>query len=73
MTEGQRAGCVQTVVFAEHHPKNAAAAIYAAESILHRPGGEPELGKAGLLLKRAIAADPRQPDVYYQMEILDHQ
>ncbi|WP_348266118.1 hypothetical protein P8936_09310 [Edaphobacter paludis] len=31
------------------------------------------VGEAGLLLKRAIAADSRQPDAYYQMGILDQQ
>lgn len=72
ISEGQSTACSQLIAFAEHHPQNAYAALYAAENILHQPG-EPNLNHAERLLKNAITADPNLPDAYYQMGVLDQQ
>lgn len=70
ISEGQSAACIQLITFAIHHPKNAAAAVYAAENILHQPG-EQNLSSAKHLLSNAIASNPRLPTAYYQMGVLD--
>jgi tetratricopeptide (TPR) repeat protein len=73
MNEEESAACARMIAFAKRHPKNALAAVYAAESILHQPAGEQDMGSAESLLKGAIAADPALPEAYYQMGILDQQ
>lgn len=72
MDEEQSRACAQLIPFAEHHPKNAASAVYAAEEILHQPGRR-NLASAERLLRIAITSDPHLPEAYYQMGVLDQQ
>lgn len=66
-------GCDALENFAKRHPKNASASTYAAASILHRPSSQENLDLARTLLDRAIAADPKSYEAYYQIGILDQQ
>lgn len=65
--------CDTLVDFAQRHPSNAEADTYAAATILHRPGNGGDLSLAEQLLKRAIAADPKLADAYYQLGMLKQQ
>jgi tetratricopeptide (TPR) repeat protein len=66
-------GCSRLIDFAQKHTKNAPVATYAAASILHRPSDQQDLGLAQKLLEQAIAADPKFPESYYQLGVLDQQ
>ena len=66
-------GCSSLIAFAERHPANAEIAVYAASSILHRPGPEQNLGHAQQLLEQSIRANPRLPDAYYQLAVLQQE
>lgn len=66
-------GCDALEGFAQRHPQNAAASTYAAASILHRPSSSENLNLARTLLDRAIAADPKSSEAYYQKGIVDQQ
>jgi tetratricopeptide (TPR) repeat protein len=66
-------GCENLQRFAERHPQNAEAATYAAMALLHQPAEKRDNAKARSLLQQAIAADPRLPDAYYQLGVLDQE
>jgi tetratricopeptide (TPR) repeat protein len=66
-------GCSSLVDFAQRHTKNAPVATYAAASILHRPSDQQDLALANQLLQQAIAADPKFPESYYQLGVLEQQ
>jgi tetratricopeptide (TPR) repeat protein len=66
-------GCGSLISFAQKHPKNAAAATYAAASILQGPAEAANLQLAQTLLNLAIAADPNLPDAYFQLGLLEQQ
>jgi predicted Zn-dependent protease len=66
-------GCSSLIAFADKHPANAEIAVYAASSILHRPNTEQNLGHAQQLLEQSIRANPRLPDAYYQLAVLQQQ
>lgn len=66
-------GCGSIITFAEAHPSNAPASLYAAESLLHNPGNQGALGKAELLLRRATADDPTLAEAWYELGVLDQQ
>jgi tetratricopeptide (TPR) repeat protein len=66
-------GCSSLIDFAQRHTKNAPVATYAAASILHRPSDQQDLALAENLLQQAIAADPKFPESYYQLGVLEQQ
>lgn len=62
--------CSALLDYALAHPKDAKASVFAAEQILQdSPSGE-RVEQASGLLKSAISADPRSPDAYFQMGVL---
>jgi tetratricopeptide (TPR) repeat protein len=65
------AQCLGLAEFAHHHPENAQAATYAAVSLLHRPAAEQDQVEVKRLLDQAIAANPRLPEAWYQMAVLE--
>ncbi len=71
IAEDASAQCVGLDEFARHHPENAQAATYAAVSLLHRPAAEQDHAEVKRLLEQAIAADPRLPEAWYQMAVLE--
>jgi tetratricopeptide (TPR) repeat protein len=66
-------GCDSLQRFAEQHPQNAKAAIYAATALLHQPAEKRDNTKARALLQQAISADPKLADAYYQLGVLDQE
>jgi len=71
LSDTKDTGCDQLVEFARQHPQNAAAAAFAAASILHRPEQEQDLALAQRLLDQAIRADPKLAEAYFQLGVLD--
>ena len=71
LADGVDAGCDGMYDFAERHPGNAVTTTYAAVAILHEPKEKQDLRKAAGLLERAIAADPKYAEAYYQMGVLE--
>lgn len=71
--EGETADCTSLTAFAEGHPANAQAAIFAAISILHRPQTEQNLEQAERLLRQAIAHEPESAEARYQMGVLEQE
>lgn len=71
MNESQNAACSQLIVFAEHHPqtpppRSTRPKIFGTR-LAHRTC------PARALFTNAIAADPKMPDAYYQMGIIDQE
>jgi tetratricopeptide (TPR) repeat protein len=71
IAEDASAQCLGLAEFALHHPENAQAATYAAVSLLHRPAAEQDQAEVKRLLDQAIAANPRLPEAWYQMAVLE--
>jgi tetratricopeptide (TPR) repeat protein len=69
--EDASAQCMGLDAFAHHHPGNAQAATFAAVSLLHRPSAEQDKAEVKRLLDQAIAANPRLPEAYFQMAVLE--
>lgn len=67
------AACDDLQIFAEHHPRNAEAATYAAMALLHQPADKRDNSKAHALLERAVKADPKLADAWYQLGVLDQE
>jgi len=70
--------CDSLIAFAEKHPKNAQTDVSAAVSLLHQPSFEKgdqarQLDQARHLLEEAIASDPKLPEAYYQLGVLEQQ
>ena len=65
--------CDSLVAFADRHRGNAQIAVFAALSILHRPNSKDELAHAEQLLQQAIRADPRVPEAYYQLGVIQQE
>jgi len=66
-----RPRCSSLVAYAQSHPRDAQAAVYAATGILQGEPSEDQIRLAEKLLRSAIAADPGLPEAYYQLGILD--
>jgi len=71
IAEDASAQCLGLDEFAHHHPENAQAATYAAVSLLHRPAAEQDQAEVKRLLDQAVAANPRLPEAWYQMAVLE--
>ena len=66
-------GCETLVDFAEKHPGNASAETYAAAIVLHRSSEAKNLDLAQTLITRSIATDPKIPETYFQLGVLEQQ
>ncbi len=64
------AGCDTLQAFADAHPENAMASLYAASSILHQATDTRDTAKAELLLQHSLKADPRLADAWYELGVL---
>jgi tetratricopeptide (TPR) repeat protein len=65
--------CGELEQFADKHPRNARAAIYAATRILQQPVDAQDSAKAESLLHQAVAADPNLADAYFELGVLAQQ
>jgi len=66
--------CASLVAFAQKHPRNAQASVYAAITLLHQSGAEPQnLNTAQQLLLQAIQTDPTLAEAYYQLGVIQQQ
>lgn len=66
--------CASLVAFAQKHPRNAQASVYAAITLLHQSGAEPhDLNTAQQLLIQAIQTDPTLAEAYYQLGVVQQQ
>lgn len=66
-------GCETLVDFAVKHPGNASAETYGAAIVLHRTAEAKNLELARTLLEHAIAANPKLPEAYFQLGVLQQQ
>jgi len=64
------AGCDTLQAFAEAHPENAMASLYAASNILHQTTDTRDTARAESLLQNSLKADPRLADAWYEMGVL---
>lgn len=62
--------CGELVAYAEAHPSDAMAATYAASTLVQSRTSEAESQLARQLLDRAIKADPKLAEAYYQRGLL---
>jgi tetratricopeptide (TPR) repeat protein len=67
------ADCNSMIAFAEAHPSNAPASLYAAKSLLHNPVDPDATAKAEVLLHRATAINPKLAEAWYELGVLDQQ
>jgi tetratricopeptide (TPR) repeat protein len=65
-----RPECSSLIAYAQAHPRDARASVYAAANVLQGSPTDEQLQIAEKLLRNAIAASPRQPDARYQMGVL---
>lgn len=65
--------CGSLTAFADKHPANAQIAVYAAASILHTPKASGELDHVERLLQQAIRSDPKLPEAYYQLGVVQQE
>ncbi|QEE30242.1 tetratricopeptide repeat protein [Terriglobus albidus] len=66
------AGCDTLQAFADAHPENAMASLYAASSILHQATDTRDTARAESLLQHSLKADPRLADAWYELGVLQH-
>jgi len=65
-----RPRCSSLIAYAQSHPGDAQAAVYAATGILQGQLSEEQLARAEKLLRGAVAADPKLAEAHYQLGIL---
>lgn len=65
-----RPQCDELITYAQSHPRDARASVYAATSILQGAPTEAQMQVADKLLRNAIAADPKDAQARYQMGLL---
>lgn len=66
----QQEGCSTLQRFAEAHPSNARASLFAGIAILHQPADKQDLVAAERLLRNAVRVDPTLADGWYQLAVL---
>jgi tetratricopeptide (TPR) repeat protein len=67
---GDNTACAALEEFATRHPDNSSAAVYAATHILDRPHTAEDLDHAERWLVRAMAANPKMADGWYELGVL---
>jgi predicted Zn-dependent protease len=67
---GEIPACDGLVEFAEKHPGNASATLYAGIALMRRPKAEGKDSDADALLRSAIEADPKLAEAWYQLGTL---
>lgn len=73
VAEGASVDCAGLEAFAQRHPENARAAMYAATAILHRPVSGQDMAKVEGLLQQAVASDAKLAEAYYELGVLKQQ
>lgn len=63
-------GCDTLQAFADAHPENAMASLYAASSLLHQETDTHDTARVELLLQRSLKADPGLADAWYELGVL---
>lgn len=66
----QQNGCTSLQAFAEAHPANAQASLYAGEAILHQPADKQDAAEAEKLLQNALRVNPALANGWYQLAVL---
>jgi tetratricopeptide (TPR) repeat protein len=66
-----RPRCSSLLSYAQAHPRDAQASVYAATGILEGQPSEDQTELAEKLLRNAIAADPKLPEARYQLGLLE--
>ncbi len=66
-------GCGDLVVYAESHPHNAFANLYAATALLHNAANPADAAKAETLLKQALSTSSRLAEAWYQLAVVQQQ
>ena len=64
---GESLSCDGLIEFAQNHPGNAYAGLYAGIALMTRPKAEGRENDAEVLLQSAIKADPKLADAWYQL------
>jgi tetratricopeptide (TPR) repeat protein len=70
VTQQPRPRCTALLAYAQAHPADAKAAVYAAAGILQGQPADDQTRQARALLEGAIAANPRLPEAHYQLGLL---
>ncbi|MGI4854185.1 MAG: tetratricopeptide repeat protein [Janthinobacterium lividum] len=70
LTGTPQAGCASLQQFAQAHPANAPASLFAAVNILHQPADLQNSAAANTLLRNALKADPKLADAWYELGAL---
>ena len=65
--------CDGLVAFAQKHPRNAPASLYAGIALLQRSADGPSAQQAEALLRQALQANPKLPEAWYQLGVLQQQ
>lgn len=73
LAAGPMEDCAGLVAFAKTHPRNGSASLYAAIALLHAGTDTDAQRQAEALLRRAIAANERLPEAWYQLAVLQQQ
>ncbi|GAA3765989.1 tetratricopeptide repeat protein [Terriglobus aquaticus] len=66
----QQEGCTSLRRFAEAHPANAEASLFAGVAILHQPADKQDAVAAEALLRNAVRVNPKLADAWYQLAVL---
>lgn len=70
ISQEPRPRCSSLLTYAQSHPRDAEASVYAATEILQGQPSDEQLELAARLLRDAVAADPKLPEARYQLGIL---
>ncbi|HZP03440.1 MAG TPA: tetratricopeptide repeat protein [Terracidiphilus sp.] len=66
-----RPRCNSLLTYAQAHPHDAQASVYAATGLLQSQPSDEQMNVAEKLLHNAIAADPKLPEAKYQLGLLE--
>lgn len=72
-TSSSSTSCDHLTDFAQQHPGNAPAALYAAIMLLQRPESADSSRQAEVLLRRALEVNPKLAEGWYQLGVLQQQ
>lgn len=71
VTQDPRPRCSSLIAYAQAHPRDAQASVYAATGILQGQPSDEQMALAERLLRNAVAADPKLPEARYQLGLLE--